>query len=201
MLLNVAKGDPGCRWPLCHTVTLAGLWGWHLAACLLTCCPCMTTNMNMLQITTHTSDVEGAGTSAHVNMVLSGTAGSSSSLDLSHPSSISHSDKGTGPADGSRSGFGRGDAAAFMVRCAPLGDLQQLVVWHDSSGPQPAWHLAYVEVAELSSGKVRALTAALQTMYFLLFAILCCSSGDCSCSVQASHVCVIWTHAARTEAV
>lgn len=116
------------------------------------------TSTSMLQITTHTSNVEGAGTSAHVNMVLSGTAGSSGSLDLSRPSSITHSAQATGLAAGSShsgNGFGRGDAAEFVVRCAPLGDLQQLVVWHDSSGPQPAWHLAYVEVAELNSGKVR----------------------------------------------
>jgi hypothetical protein len=117
--------------------------------------------MPMLQITTHTSDIEGAGTSAHVNMVLSGTAGSSGSLDLSRPSSITHSAQAAALAAGSShsaNGFGRGDVAEFVVRCAPLGDLQQLVVWHDSSRPQPAWHLAYVEVAELSSGKVCAST-------------------------------------------
>jgi hypothetical protein len=77
-------------------------------------------------------------------MALSGTTGSSGTLDLTHPS----------PKPTSSNGFARGGAASFTFSCAGLGDLQQLVVWHDSSGAQPAWHLAYVDVAELSSGKV-----------------------------------------------
>lgn len=103
-----------------------------------------------LQITTHTSDIEGAATSAHVLMALSGTAGSSGALELSHPN----------PMPASSNGFARGEAASFTFGCAGLGDLQQLVVWHDSSGAQPAWHLAYVEVAELSTGKVKSKSSA-----------------------------------------
>jgi hypothetical protein len=124
-------------------------------AIMVLCC-------HSLQITTHTSDVEGAATSAHVLMALSGTAGSSGTLELSHPSAR--------PA--SSNGFARGEAASFTFSCAGLGDLQQLVVWHDSSGAQPAWHLAYVEVAELSSGKVNR-----QEM--LPFALVARGSGSC----------------------
>lgn len=110
----------------------------------------------VLQVTTHTSDIEGAGTSARVAMVLTGAAGSSSSsLSLDHPSSISGKAPAAGLISGCGSnGFGRGEAACFDFSCAQLGELQQLEVWHDSSGPQPAWHLAYVEVTELRSGKV-----------------------------------------------
>lgn len=108
----------------------------------------------------HTSDIEGAGTSAQVYMTLTGAAGSSGSLHLSHPGAISLSGKTPLPDDSStssgssRNGFARGEAASFAFRCMTLGDLQQLLVWHDGSGPHPAWHLAYVEAAETGSGLV-----------------------------------------------
>lgn len=95
-------------------------------------------------------------------MSLSGSAGSSGSFDLSHPSSItagssSHPQPTTTATTSSSSnnnGYGRGDAASFVLSCVGLGELQQLTVWHDSSGAQPSWHLAYVEVTDLGSGKV-----------------------------------------------
>jgi len=91
-------------------------------------------------------------------MELSGTAGCSGRVELIHPSSITHSAHlmEAAAASGSHSGngFGRGECAGFFISCAALDDLQQLDVWHDSSGDQPAWHLAYIEVTEVRSSKV-----------------------------------------------
>lgn len=111
-----------------------------------------------MQVTTHTSDIDGAGTTARVCMELSGTAGSSGRAELIRPSSITQNAQVTEAAAASSShsgnGFGRGECADFFISCAALDDLQQLDVWHDSSGEQPAWHLAYVEVTEVRSSKV-----------------------------------------------
>lgn len=67
---------------------------------------------------------------------------------------------GAPTSSGSSNGFGRGQSACFFLSSVPLGELQELVIWHDSSGPQPAWHLAYVEVTELTGGKVSRQCAA-----------------------------------------
>ena len=31
-----------------------------------------------------------------------------------------------------------------MVKGTDIGDVQKIVVWHDNSGPGPAWHLQQV---------------------------------------------------------
>ena len=41
--------------------------------------------------------------------------------------------------------FERAQTDVFAVKGTDIGDVQRVVVWHDNSGPGPAWHLQQVE--------------------------------------------------------
>ncbi|KXZ51726.1 hypothetical protein GPECTOR_11g173 [Gonium pectorale] len=89
-------------------------------------------------VTTHTSDLPGAGTDANVFVEMLGNRGSSGPREL----------KGKGNL------FERGKADAFVLKMPDLGDLTELEVWHDGSGFGAGWHLDYVEVHSSATGKV-----------------------------------------------
>ncbi|KAF6255158.1 Lipase/lipooxygenase [Scenedesmus sp. NREL 46B-D3] len=95
------------------------------------------------KVTVHTSDVSDAGTSARVHVDMSGSTCCSGPQALSTSASISSS-----------CCFERGRAGSFNVTCRELGELSDLTVWHDGSGPGSAWHLVYVEVQHVPSGQV-----------------------------------------------
>ena len=40
--------------------------------------------------------------------------------------------------------FERAQVDMFVVKGTDIGDIQRVVVWHDNSGPGPAWHLQQV---------------------------------------------------------
>ena len=40
--------------------------------------------------------------------------------------------------------FERAQTDVFVVKGTDIGDVQRVVVWHDNSGPGPAWHLQQV---------------------------------------------------------
>lgn len=89
-----------------------------------------------LLLTIATSKLEGAGTSAGVTVQLSGSNGSTTTMKL--PAQ---------PGD-----FGAGAQASFRVSLPSVGHLERLTVGHDSDGPQPHWHLDWVQVLEEATG-------------------------------------------------
>lgn len=136
MLLNGKAGNDG---GLTQSVRTQLLTPWLRAAA-----PCPPP----CQLTTFTSDLPGAATTAHVFVTLRGAAGETGALELR-------------PAPGAAAAFARGAADAFPLRLAPdLGELRELEVAHDGAGADPGWHLARVEVLHCGSGKVRMPRAA-----------------------------------------
>ena len=91
------------------------------------------------QLAVFTSDILGAGTTAHILVELRGARGASGPLELRR----------------AQGAFTRGGSDVFDARVAPdPGDLQLLEVWHDGAGAGPGWHLDRVEVTHRRSGKV-----------------------------------------------
>ena len=43
-----------------------------------------------------------------------------------------------------KNNFERAQTDVFVVKGTDIGDIQKVVVWHDNSGPGPAWHLQQV---------------------------------------------------------
>ncbi|GLC54185.1 hypothetical protein PLESTB_000832700 [Pleodorina starrii] len=89
-------------------------------------------------VTTHTSDLPGAGTDANVCCEMFGSKGSSGAREL----------KGKGNL------FERAKADKFIFKMPDLGDLTELEIWHDGTGFGAGWHLDYVEVHSGATGKV-----------------------------------------------
>ncbi|WIA17082.1 hypothetical protein OEZ85_013981 [Tetradesmus obliquus] len=98
------------------------------------------------KVTVHTGDVRNAGTDARVYIDLQGSACRSGPQALSKPIPNSSSS--------SSNCFERGQADSFEVACRELGELFELVVWHDGSGMGSGWNLAYVEVQHTPSSQV-----------------------------------------------
>jgi hypothetical protein len=73
-------------------------------------------------------------TQVYVEVV--GSQGSSGQLALSAAHQLAR------PLPGQRL-FARAQSDTFLLQLRDVGELQQLVVWHDCSGPAPAWHLDY----------------------------------------------------------
>jgi hypothetical protein len=78
----------------------------------------------------YTSDVRNAGTSAKVFCELHGSAGNLGACRL----------------ENAAENFSRGRKDVFVVKGSDVGELQQLLLWHDGSGLSPDWHVQQVEV-------------------------------------------------------
>ncbi|GIL93966.1 hypothetical protein Vretimale_245 [Volvox reticuliferus] len=89
-------------------------------------------------VTTHTSDIKGAGTDANVCMEMYGTKGRSGVRELTGKGNL----------------FERGKSDTFVYKMPDLGDLTELEIWHDGTGFGAGWHLDYVEVHSSATGKV-----------------------------------------------
>uniref|UniRef100_A0A383W527 PLAT domain-containing protein n=1 Tax=Tetradesmus obliquus TaxID=3088 RepID=A0A383W527_TETOB len=81
-------------------------------------------------VTVYTSAVRNAGTSANVFCELHGSKGTLGACRLENASE----------------NFSRGRKDVFAVRGSDIGELQQLLLWHDGSGLSPDWHVQQVEV-------------------------------------------------------
>eukprot|EP00775_Hariotina_reticulata_P013432 gene13432-13560_t len=103
------------------------------------------------QVTTFTSDLPGAGSDARVFIDLHGSNNGSSTasgtLQLAYPVPKSSPSSISKP-------FARSQRDSFVIRCKELGQLSELLVWHDNSGGEPSWHLAHIEVHNVSTGQV-----------------------------------------------
>jgi hypothetical protein len=83
------------------------------------------------KVVVHTSDMRGAGTSASVTLEFSGNKSSSGPILLP-----------AGPES-----FSRGSENEFFVDVpAQLTELEKVRVSHDNTGPNPGWHLDFLEV-------------------------------------------------------
>jgi lipoxygenase homology domain-containing protein 1 len=82
------------------------------------------------RIIVYTSDIRGAGTDARVYCTL---FGSHSGLD-----------SGKMLLEDSKNNFERGMEDVFFVTAPDLGQLTEVVIEHDNSGPAPSWHCEQV---------------------------------------------------------
>ena len=57
------------------------------------------------------------------------------------------------PSPSMQNNFERAQTDVFAVKGTDIGDVQRVVVWHDNSGPGPAWHLQQVCVWEGGRGQ------------------------------------------------
>ncbi|KAK7479806.1 hypothetical protein BaRGS_00028986, partial [Batillaria attramentaria] len=93
------------------------------------------------EITVKTSDVRGAGTDANVYIILFGVNGDSGELHLKDSTT-------------NKSPFETGQTDVFTIKhILSLGELSKLRVWHDNKGFGAAWHLASIEVKDLTTNK------------------------------------------------
>lgn len=94
------------------------------------------------KISVKTSDIRGAGTDANVSVILFGMNGDSGELKLKDP-------------EASKSPFQNGQVDVFAFKgLLSMGELSKLRVWHDNKGFGAAWHLASIEVEDLTTRKV-----------------------------------------------
>jgi hypothetical protein len=84
-------------------------------------------------VTVYTSDVRNAGSSANVFCELHGSKGKLGACRL----------------ENAADNFSRGKKDVFAVRGSEVGELQQLLLWHDGGGMAPDWHVQQVEVQHL----------------------------------------------------
>ncbi|XP_078694962.1 polycystin-1-like protein 2 [Branchiostoma floridae x Branchiostoma belcheri] len=91
-------------------------------------------------ITVYTGFRLDAGTTAQVSITVFGFRDESQPLALQ---------------DARRQLFQGGSVDSFLVSCEnPLGPLTHIHVWHDNTGPSPAWYLSKVVIQHLSSGQL-----------------------------------------------
>ncbi|XP_048577310.1 dystrophin isoform X2 [Nematostella vectensis] len=95
------------------------------------------------RIVVHTNDVKDADTRAHVSCVLYGDRGKTSP-----EIKLSQSETYNVP-------FGRDQLDVFQANDLPhVGDLGKIKIWHDNSGPKPAWNVKSIYVEDRLTGKV-----------------------------------------------
>lgn len=109
----------------------------------------------LIQVTVHTSKLNGAGTDANVFVDIEGALGRSGPKELG--------------GQMLRNLFESGRTDEFVLPLQPLGELKQLTVWHDNSGFWAGWHLDYIEVYNPASN---------QTVYFACDRWLCKKNDD-----------------------
>ncbi|XP_029979509.1 polycystic kidney disease protein 1-like 2 [Sphaeramia orbicularis] len=99
----------------------------------------------------------GASTSSQVTITLLGTEGESEPHHLT---------------DNEKPVFERGGVDMFLLTTHfSLGELQSIRLWHDNSGPHPAWYVNKVVVQDLESG---------QKWHFLCNSWLAVDVGECT---------------------
>ncbi|XP_020848314.2 polycystin-1-like protein 2 [Phascolarctos cinereus] len=107
-------------------------------------------------VTVFTGHRRGAATTSKVTVTLYGLEGESEPHHLSDPDS---------PV------FERGGVDIFLLATLfPLGELQSIRLWHDSSGDRPSWYVNRVSVYDLTLDK---------KWYFLCNSWLSIDVGDC----------------------
>ncbi|KAM9366988.1 polycystin-1-like protein 2 [Symphorus nematophorus] len=108
-------------------------------------------------LTFSTGHRHGASTSSQVTITLLGTEGESEPHHLTDPE---------------KPVFERGGVDMFLLTTHfSLGDLQSIRLWHDNSGPHPAWYVNKVMVQDLESG---------QKWHFLCNSWLAVDVGECT---------------------
>ncbi|XP_033751254.1 lipoxygenase homology domain-containing protein 1-like isoform X2 [Pecten maximus] len=94
------------------------------------------------RISVKTSDVSGAGTDAKVFITLFGANGDTGEIHLAKSETY-------------KDPFENNQIDVFTIqKILSVGELSKCRVWHDNSGFGAAWHLAYIEVEDLSNKKV-----------------------------------------------
>ncbi|XP_048241483.1 lipoxygenase homology domain-containing protein 1-like isoform X2 [Haliotis rufescens] len=93
------------------------------------------------KISVNTTDIRGSGTDANVYIILFGANGDSGDI---------HLDK----SETNKDPFEQGRNDVFTIKnILTLGELSKLRVWHDNKGLGASWHLASIDVEDLSSHK------------------------------------------------
>lgn len=92
-------------------------------------------------MTVTTGNVRGAGTDAHVHIVIHGADGNTGHKELAQGLST------VGAC------FQRHQTDQFRVSGADVGVMTHIVIGHDGSGTDSAWFLAEVEVQHLGTGQ------------------------------------------------
>ncbi len=92
--------------------------------------------LGVLQV--YTSDIRGAGTDANISLTMFGAAGSSA---------------GPFKLETSKNNFERGAEDIFFVEHPDVGDIKEIEIGHDNSGPSPGWHLQQVVVVDEATAK------------------------------------------------
>ncbi|XP_026071624.1 polycystic kidney disease protein 1-like 2 [Carassius auratus] len=104
----------------------------------------------------NTGHRRGASTSSQVTVTLQGTEGESEPHHLTDPE---------------KPVFERGGLDMFMLTIPfSLGELQSIRLWHDNSGPHPAWYVNKVMVQDMQTG---------QKWHFLCNSWLSIDLGEC----------------------
>jgi hypothetical protein len=86
--------------------------------------------LSTYRVYVHTSDLDGAGTDATVQVRIYGSTGTTGWLNL----------------DDSRNNFERNDYDSFSFTLSNIGTIQKIDLWYDHGGSDPAWSLDYVSV-------------------------------------------------------
>eukprot|EP00048_Salpingoeca_helianthica_P011487 m.165366 g.165366 ORF g.165366 m.165366 type:complete len:558 (+) comp15231_c6_seq5:1553-3226(+) len=95
----------------------------------------ITLRQKLYRLYVMTGTERGAGTDANVKLILFGECGDSGEHTLAESST--HRNK-----------FESGQTDVFEVRCADLGRLAKIRVWHDNAGLGASWFLDRIEVVE-----------------------------------------------------
>src|SRR5262245_42740995 len=89
-------------------------------------------------VVVHTSDKDKAGTNAKVCIEGEGSASRTVEIQLDRPD---YDD------------FQRNDMGTYAFEHAPLGEIRDVCMRHDNSGPDPGWHLDYVIIEDQKTGE------------------------------------------------
>ncbi|DBB10366.1 TPA: hypothetical protein ACH3X3_001925 [Trebouxia sp. C0006] len=90
------------------------------------------------KVTVITSDVRNSGTDADVFADITGSLCSSGRQQL---------------ASSNADAFSRGSTDELALRLRHMGQLHELHIWHNGSGPATAWHLSLIIVADETNGE------------------------------------------------
>ncbi|XP_012940880.1 lipoxygenase homology domain-containing protein 1 [Aplysia californica] len=94
------------------------------------------------KVSVKTSDVSGAGTDANVYVIIFGAMGDSGEVHLKDSETF-------------KDPFEKNQLDVFTLKNQlSLGELSKVRVWHDNKGFGAAWHLAHIEIEDLSNKRV-----------------------------------------------
>ena len=124
-----------------HNVSLNELWLRHHQASGTTAVRTKTPGSHEYEISVHTGIFGDSGTTANVAMVICGDDEESEVLAVVR-------------GNGQGCSFGRASVRTFSVKLPlSLGRLSYIRLWHDNSGPSPAWFLRQVVIRHVASDK------------------------------------------------